>query len=436
MTSWKTSTLGAECSIAIGGTPARNRREFWDENHIANNLWASIADLRAKVLTSTDERLTNLGVAHSNAKLVMAGSVLLSFKLTLGRVAIAGTNLYTNEAIAALTSETLDHEFLYYGLQSWDLLADVDQAIKGATLNKAKLRRIPIRFPEEGKIQRTLASTLAQVDQAIEQTEALLEKRQRIKTGLTRDLLTRGLDAQGRLRDPTTHCFKPSPLGSIPQEWVIGSLLDATDPTRQPILTGPFGADLGIDDFVEQGVPVLRIGNVQQGRLDFSDLLFVSAGKAEQLKKYTVRSGDLLFARQGATTGRNALANDRAAGCLINYHIIRVALDHSRCAPVFIEAAFNSDSVQRQVDREKGRGTREGINTAQLKAIQLKLAPVSEQRAIESVISVLSNQVNRTELSLAKLRRLRTGLMQDLLTGRVSVTPLLASSPPLVLANG
>ena len=144
------------------------------------------------------------------------------------------------------------------------------------------------------------------------------------------------------------------------------------------VLTGPFGADLGVDDFVEQGVPVLRIGNVQQGRLDFSDLLFVTQAKADQLNKYAVKAGDLLFARQGATTGRNALANERAAGCLINYHIIRVALDHSRCAPVFVEAAFNSESVQRQVDREKGRGTRERINTAQLKAIQLKLAPVDD----------------------------------------------------------
>jgi type I restriction enzyme S subunit len=117
----------------------------------------------------------------------------------------------------------------------------------------------------------------------------------------------------------------------MPKGWRLGSLLDVADPTRQPILTGPFGADLGNDDFVTDGVPVLRIGNVQQGYLDLSDLLFVTDAKAHELERYKVRAGDLLFARQGATTGRNTLATDLVDGYLINYHIIRVALDENRC---------------------------------------------------------------------------------------------------------
>src|SRR5206468_1178947 len=126
------------------------------------------------------------------------------------------------------------------------------------------------------------------------------------------DLLARGIDEYGRIRTSVTHLFKDSPLGSIPANWRIGSLLDVTDSKRQPILTGPFGADLGGDDFVEDGVPVLRIGNVQQGRIDLRDLLFVSPAKALELRRYVVESGDLLFARQGATTGRNALVDENA----------------------------------------------------------------------------------------------------------------------------
>jgi type I restriction enzyme S subunit len=186
---------------------------------------------------------------------------------------------------------------------------------------------------------------------------------------------------------------------------------------------------LGDDDFIEEGVPVLRIGNVQRGRLDLSDLLFVSMDKAAELNRYLVQTGDLLFARQGATTGRNALANKSANGCLINYHIIRVALDHDRCAPRFIEAMFDSELVKRQIDREKGRGTREGINTTQLKALQLKLPPLSEQRIIASLLEVIEKRDAETRHLSAKLIRHKTALMQDLLTGRKRVTDLLESKP-------
>jgi type I restriction enzyme S subunit len=205
--------------------------------------------------------------------------------------------------------------------------------------------------------QRKIASILSTIDTAIEQTEALIEKYQHIKAGLMHDLFTRGVLPNGQLR-PTTASVK-SPFGLIPKDWRLGSLLELTDPTRQPILTGPFGADLGNNDFVAEGVPVLRIGNVQQGRLEIDDLLYVSTRKAKTLSRYRIKEGDLLFARQGATTGRNALADHRVEGSLINYHIIRVALSQDHCAPLFVETAFNNEVIKRQIERDKGRGTRD-----------------------------------------------------------------------------
>ena len=325
-----------------------------------------------------------------------------------------------------------DPDYLYYDLKRFE--PELKGLTAGSGIPHVDKEVLLAREVFEGVLeeQKAAAKVLLKVDRAIEQTNAFLAKQQRIKSGLIHDLLTRGLDSQGKLRDPSTHKFKPSPLGPIPEEWSIGTLLDAADLGRQPILTGPFGADLGINDFVADGVPVLRIGNVQQGILDLSDLLYVTPRKAAELARYSIRAGDLLFARQGATTGRNALASDAVNGWLINYHIIRVALDHGRCSPMFIEATFNSESVRCQVDREKGRGTREGINTAQLKAIQLKLTPVAEQREIAKVLCALVSRHDVIAEFLDKLRRLKTGLMDDLLTGRVPVTPMLSSPRTMV----
>jgi type I restriction enzyme S subunit len=194
---WKTGKLGKLCKIEIGGTPMRDNPEYWDSQKETDNLWVSIRDMNQRVINDTAEYITNIGVKNSNAKLQHEGTILLSFKLTIGRVAFAGKQLYTNEAIAALQTEQLTHNFLYYGLQQWNLLQDVDQAIKGATLNKTKLNKIEFQYPVSLQEQTQIATILSTIDRAIEQTEALIAKQQRIKTGLMQDLLTKGIDENG-----------------------------------------------------------------------------------------------------------------------------------------------------------------------------------------------------------------------------------------------
>ena len=216
---WERGRLGELCSIEIGGTPSRNVPDYWDKSKESGNLWVSIKDLNSKVVVDTAEQITDEGVKHSNVKLQETGNVLLSFKLTIGRVALAGRPLYTNEAIAGLSSEKIDHEFLFHGLQQWDLLQGVDQAIKGATLNKDKLKKIEFEYPPRKLEQTKIAEVLSTVDRAIVLTEMLIVKQQRIKTGLMQDLLTKGIDEYGNIRSECSHKFKDSPLGPIPVGW-------------------------------------------------------------------------------------------------------------------------------------------------------------------------------------------------------------------------
>jgi type I restriction enzyme, S subunit len=275
--------------------------------------------------------------------------------------------------------------------------------------------------------QQVVAQVLDTMDTTIRQTEAIIEKLKQVKHGLLHDLLTRGIDANGELRPPQSlapHLYKDSPLGWIPREWNVCGVLDLAPTDRQCILTGPFGAQLGQADFVAEGVPVLRIGNVQAGFIDWSDVQFVSRAKAGRLERFSVEPGDLLFARQGATTGRNALADQRAAGALINYHIIRVAVDRERCEPVYLHALFNSDQSKGQVDQEKGRGTREGINSKQIAALRFAMPHIEEQQALVARMNALGDAMARELNVVAKLRLAKFGLMDDLLTGRVRVTPL------------
>ncbi len=117
---WQTKKLGDLCEIELGKTPARANKSFWDEKREASNVWLSIADLlnvEDKIVVNSKEYLSDEGVAIS--KNVRKGTLLVSFKLTLGRLAFAGRDLFTNEAIAALTifnERELSKEYLFYFL--------------------------------------------------------------------------------------------------------------------------------------------------------------------------------------------------------------------------------------------------------------------------------------------------------------------------------
>jgi len=114
---WITRPLGELCHIEIGGTPPRSDSKFWDENKATDNIWISIADMPNSlhpIICGSAEHLSDEGAQR--VKTVKAGTLLVSFKLTLGRLAYAGIDLRTNEAIAALTvieESSLNKEYLY-----------------------------------------------------------------------------------------------------------------------------------------------------------------------------------------------------------------------------------------------------------------------------------------------------------------------------------
>src|SRR5437667_1625236 len=198
---WTRTRIGNVCSVSIGGTPSRENSELWDSEKETDNLWVSIRDLSKKFICDTAEYISDEGVRKSNVKKVPRGTILMSFKLTIGRVGVAQQDLYTNEAIAALIPNgALSSEYLYYGLQCWDLLGHVDTAVKGATLNKEKVKNIPIFFPASLPEQEQISAILATIDMLISKSEALIAKLDRIKQGVLHDLLTHGIDKEGNTR--------------------------------------------------------------------------------------------------------------------------------------------------------------------------------------------------------------------------------------------
>lgn len=389
MSQWTEGKLGEICDIEIGGTPSRSEHEYWDTSNETENHWVSIRDMNQRIVQYTSERISDLGVRNSNAKRVDKGSILLSFKLSIGKVGIAGLDLYTNKAIAALKPRKINPDYLYYGLQYWDLLQDVDAAIKGATLNKEKLHRIRVNYPSDPVEQARIAQILSTVDVAIEQTETLIAKYGRIRTGLMQDLLTQGIDEQTK-----------RPLGQLAD---VSSGITLGKKHEGP-------------DIVEK--PYLRVANVQDGFLDLSEITYIKI-PARQVERYELQAGDVLMNEGGDfdKLGRGTVWQDEIPGCLHQNHVFRVRCNRELLLPEYLALLSTSSYGKRFFILNSKQSTNlASINSTQLKSFPIPLPSLDEQKRLIDIFAKKTAVLDAYKEHLSKLQILKRGMMQDLLS--------------------
>jgi type I restriction enzyme S subunit len=201
--SWKIMKLADICEIKLGKTPSRSEKSYWDSDKKSSNIWVSIADLtklNSRFIADSKEYITDKGATLFNP--VKAGTLLMSFKLSIGKLAYANCDLYTNEAIVALPikdKKLVDSDFLFYYLQSydWDKETENDVKLKGKTLNKAKLKEIKVPLPllaTQQKIVAKLDAIFAEIDKATAATEANAKNAEALFQSYLRKIFTENQD--------------------------------------------------------------------------------------------------------------------------------------------------------------------------------------------------------------------------------------------------
>ncbi len=336
---------------------------------------------------------------------------------------IAGKIWVNNHAHVLRARYGFSQDAIFYALEH----KDIQPFIVGGTrtkLNQSVLQSITIQLPERESEQTKIAEILSTVDQAIDQTEALIAKQQRIKTGLMQDLLTRGIDENGNLRSEEPHEFKDSQLGRIPVEWESGPLFERRLIGRPHLKTGPFGSSLKLEHWRPTGVPVITIGALGAGRLIESELLHVSESTAMRLQNYRLEVGDIVFSRV-ADVGRSAVISVDQHGWIMSSNLMCISLDLKQGNAYFLQAQLSYESrIRQQILSSVNAGGRDVANTEILNSLQFLWPPLMEQTRIIDCLEALDNRTNCAVKELDKLCQVKTALMQDLLTGKVSVAPL------------
>ncbi len=195
-------------------------------------------------------------------------------------------------------------------------------------------------------------------------------------------------------------------MTDLPTGWAAVTLAELGAPGEQTVLTGPFGSNLGREDFVTSGVPVLTIGCLGTDGISRSKLLHVSASTAKQLASYRLRAGDFLFSRM-ASVGRAGIVPDDLDGALFNYHLMRLRLSGGVISSkLFFYYVRGSHVVRQYLDAVSRGATRDGINTKLLLNMPVWLPPVPEQGRIVVKIDSLSAKSKRSRSHLDHVPRL------------------------------
>lgn len=176
MSKWQTVKLSDMFTLQMGKTPSRDNPAYWNGTH----KWVSIADLgkTAKFIVDTKECITDLAVSETGIKATPKDTIVMSFKLSIGKTAVTAEEIYTNEAIMSFIDKGIydfDVDYIYHLFSGKDWSEGTNKAVMGITLNKATLSQVSIPLPPIVE-QRKIAYNLGKVTCLIDLCNAILEK--------------------------------------------------------------------------------------------------------------------------------------------------------------------------------------------------------------------------------------------------------------------
>lgn len=318
----------------------------------------------------------------------------------------------------------IDEDYFFYWCAP--LLQQIHNQTAATTvkhLSVKDIERARGQFPDK-RSQARIAKILSTLDEAIEQTEALIAKMQQIKAGLMHDLFTRGVTPDGHLRptrEQAPDLYKESPLGWIPKDWDIVTIVESAAKTQGSTTIGPFGSNLVSSDYRNEGVPVVFVRDVKEDAFEWNSNVYVTPQKAQQLGAHTVRPGDLVSTKMGLPPCITCAYPDWMEEGLITADIIRLRPDNNRFYTRWLSAALNCDAFKRQVQAITAGVTRPKVTLSEFRKLRIPCPGIQEQERVATRFEALGEVLSSEVAKLNKLQEEKHGLMHDLLIDNVRV---------------
>ena len=406
-----------------GGTPSRQVPSYWK----GSIPWASVKDFpeTSGVIVDTEEHISLAGLRSSASNLIPAGTPLVCTRMAVGRASTSRVALAINQDVKALwpaagVSAAYLLKLLQYVQPKVEARA-VGSTVKGIRIQDFLGVEAPIADKDS---QPVIARVLDTLDTAIHQTEAIIAKLKAVKKGLLHDLLTRGIDANGELRlgrAEAPHLYKRSTLGWVPMGWDVETIARVCS----EVIDCPHSTP----HFQDQGVLVARTMHIKDG------VFLASLASRVSERQYRVRAsrlepqpGDLIFTRE-APVGEAFIIPPSMRICL-GQRVMLLRPKGGRLVAEYLLAQVYSGAVNDRIGSLTSGTTNPHLNVSEVREFEIPVPPFDEQQVIADRMKAHETRIRHEVSEHEKLALLKSGLMDDLLTGRVRVTPLLEPSTP------
>jgi Restriction endonuclease S subunits len=374
--------------LQMGKTPSRDNNMYWKDGNLP---WVSIADLSKSqiYIENSKEMITNLAAKDTLMKCIPQDTVIMSFKLSLGKTAITKTPLYTNEAIMAFIDKKviqIEPKYIYFLFRNIKWGQYTNNAVKGKTLNKKFFSDFQIYIPEYTQ-QTKIASILIRINKILEYKHSLIKAYDAI-------IKSRFVDLFGDI-ELNEKKWKKIKFGELIKSANNGLARRGND---------------------KAGNIVLRLIELQENLINYSDPNRILLTDDEK-KRYRLLEGDLLFARVNGNpknVGRCATFYEYKEQVYHNDHIIRTSCDKSQLDSVFAAYLFNSEygknKISRKIKTSAGQYT---INQEGLKSIEIILPPIVKQYSFAEFIKQINKLKSDVQKSIDETQLLMDSLMQE-----------------------
>jgi len=287
-------------------------------------------------------------------------------------------------------SEQLDQQYFLHYLKSDIMLNYIKEYATGSVRDNLKLSdlgKLPVNLRPLDE-QRRIAAVLDKVSDLIAKRRQQLEK----------------LDLLVKARFTEMFC---NPIEN--ENWEFVNMADISTDMR----TGPFGSALRHNEFVETGIFVLGIDNAVENRFTYNRMRYITEEKYEQLKRYTVRPGDVIITIMG-TVGRSAVIPDNIPKAINTKHLACLTINRSKAQPMFVCCAFQMHPEIRQQLTGQAKGAiMDGLNLTIIKKLSFKLPPLEIQNEFVKFFGATEKTKTIIEESLMKLETIKKALMQE-----------------------
>jgi type I restriction enzyme S subunit len=364
---------------------------------------------------------TNFEGVFDPVFLVHRDDVLIGMDGDFNVVRWKGPEALLNQRVCKVNSasEEIDERFLYWWLKPH--VETINRRTPQTTvrhLSVGDLYRIP-KPSLTSSAQAVAAAVLDTVDEAIAKTEAVIAKLKQVRAGLLHDLLTCGLDEQGQIRDPIAHPeqFQDSSFGSIPCQWELR-------PLKECLLQSPQNGIYKPASAIGRGTIMLGQISIAEDRSIDLALARRAEISAEEQDRYGLREGDILMSRVFATlegVGQPALVPWLPEPAVFESNMMCLRVNPEVIASALLFHWLMSARARREVMSYVNLSNQASINQRSLNSLPVVVPTPPEQQRILDAIRVHHQSVQAESIELRKLQQLKSGLMTDLLTGRVRV---------------